>query len=146
MNMPEKQGPAALGGANRAGNQEAGLPIDTTIVLRARSGTAEPTFYMACAVAAGGRLRRFVSTEPRWHRKLPGRALVLILTGRELTPIQNWHLHEVHETAITLALTTRAVRPLLFVRMVAPDGSGAVWGLDDITRAESAAWRTAVSA
>jgi hypothetical protein len=101
---------------------------------------------MARAVAAGGKLRRFVPTELRWHRKLPGRALCLILTGRELTPIQNWQVHEVYEIAITVALTTSTSHPLLFIRSVAPDGGGAVWDLHDITRAEAAAWQTAGSA
>jgi hypothetical protein len=68
------------------------------------------------------------------------------LTGCELTPIHNWQLHEVYETAIAVALTTRTSRPLLFVRIVAPDGSGVVWDLDDITRAEAAVWQTAGSA
>jgi hypothetical protein len=97
--MPEKQGPAALAGANRAGNRVGGRPLDTTIVPRAPAAMSEPKRSIAAAeanlrptpthscldpqnlpslwdavgaVATGGNQRRYVPTHARWrHQPFP---------------------------------------------------------------------------
>jgi hypothetical protein len=49
--MPEKQGPAALAGANRAGNRVVGQPLDTMIVPRAPAAMSEPKRSIAAVEA-----------------------------------------------------------------------------------------------